>query len=114
MVTTTYVRFRPVRPLDNAHGDPIRLAKARWSQELENNPNAIRYDFTPPPSGPIEERRESRVRDDVRWVDVTIDWTDVAAATGLFGNNSLFEFLCGYVAGAPSVVIEGREQHIEL
>lgn len=112
MSVRTWVRFRPVQPPDRGPGNPAALAQARWRKELEQNPDVVGYAFEQPPGGPLQERQESR-RDGVAPVDLSIAWTSIDAATRVLGNNALFEFLCGYVVGAPSTLVEGQVQHIE-
>ncbi|HWT91514.1 MAG TPA: hypothetical protein VN238_00820 [Solirubrobacteraceae bacterium] len=112
MSIETYVRFRPVAPLDKAPGNPAALARARWRTELERNPGVVRFTFAPGKIGNPRERETGP--GDAAAVDLTITWESIEAANATFSNNSLFEFLCGYVEGAPSVVVEGQEQIAEV
>ena len=112
MSIETYVRFRPVGPLDQAPGDPVRQAKERWRRALTDDPSVIDFAFQPGRIGPPKERDEAKVGNR-QPVDITIEWDSLEAATRTFGDNSKFEYLCGYVVGAPQVVVEGEPQIME-
>jgi len=109
MPIETYVRFRPVQPLDKSGGNAIARAKQRWSDALRTDREVVDFAFERGKIGTPKERSE--VRDaSVPPVDLTITWASLDAATRLFGDNARFEYLCGYVAGAPVVVVEGETQ----
>ncbi|MBA2717267.1 MAG: hypothetical protein H0U51_09500 [Propionibacteriales bacterium] len=108
MPIETYVRFRPTQPLDKSGGDPSSSARQRWTAELKKNPDVLSFAFDVGRIGPPKER--STVGADHKPVDITITWSSLDKATATFGNNGLFEYLCGYVADAPVVVVEGQAQ----
>lgn len=112
MPIETYVRFRPTQPLDKSSGDPSSLARQRWTAELKKNPGVLSFEFKLGRIGEPKER--SKIGADHMPVDITITWSSLDKATATFGNNGLFEYLCGYVADAPVVVVEGQAQIHEL
>lgn len=93
-------------------GDAFGQAVARWRKELESNNGVLDFKFAPGPAGPPLERSEAKAGN-VKPVDLTITWESVDAAKAVFSNNSMFEYLCGYVVGAPSIVNEGEPQRME-
>lgn len=103
MAIYTDVRFRPVAPLDRSPGNPVGKANERWREALQGRPGVLNFKLDVSARGAASERQEALPYGDVPPADVTITWRSLEDANALFSDNSLFEYLCGGVACAPSV-----------
>lgn len=111
MSISTDVRFRPVAPLDGDAQDPHAAARDRWTQALEGRVGVESYEFKVTGRGaPLERPEAQRYAAGTKPTDLTIRWASLEDANKLFTDNRLFEYLCGFVAAAPAVHVEGRDQ----
>jgi hypothetical protein len=95
------------RPVANADD----LARDRWREVLTGRTGVIDYALDRTTLGPVQERpTEIAMAKGVTPVDLTIEWESLDAATALFGDSALLEYLCGAVAIAPSIHVQGDPQ----